>query len=336
MQNIKKLLFLLTAQEIKISGLLLLMVLVMALLDTLGVASILPFITVLTNPDLIETNSILNYMFQFSKIFGVENNQDFLFSLGVLVFVLLVISISFKAFTAYVQLRFISMCEYSISKRLVEKYLHQPYDWFLGRHSADLGKTILTEVGIIVGGCLKPLLDLIAKSIVVFALITLLVLAEPKLALTVGFTLGMAYVVIYYLIRKHLSRLGKERLKCNELRFKAVSEAFGAAKEIKIGGLEQSYVDRFSIPAKTFAKNIAAYRITQQLPHFFLEAVAFGGIMLMILYLMLQRGSFNNALPIISLYVFASYRMMPAFKQIYASFVSLTFVRPLSTSYMTI
>ena len=227
MQNIKKLLFLLTAQEIKISGLLLLMVLVMALLDTLGVASILPFITVLTNPDLIETNSILNYMFQFSKIFGVENNQDFLFSLGVLVFVLLVISISFKAFTAYVQLRFISMCEYSISKRLVEKYLHQPYDWFLGRHSADLGKTILTEVGIIVGGCLKPLLDLIAKSIVVFALITLLVLAEPKLALTIGFTLGMAYVVIYYLIRNIFLDFEKKRLKCNELRFKAVSEAFG-------------------------------------------------------------------------------------------------------------
>ena len=56
------------------------------------------------------------------------------------------------------QLRFIQMREYSITKRLVEKYLHQPYSWFLGRHSADLGKTILAEVGLIVGGFLKPLM----------------------------------------------------------------------------------------------------------------------------------------------------------------------------------
>ena len=328
MQNLKKLLLLLTPLEIRHAGLLLLMILIMALLDTIGVASILPFISVLTNPDLIETNSILNYMFQASKIFGVENNQDFLFILGLFVFIFLVVSITFKALTTYVQLRFISMCEYSISKRLVEKYLHQPYNWFLGRHSADLGKTILAEVGTIVGGYLKPLLNLIAKSIVVFALITLLVLTDPKLALITGFTLGTFYVVIFYFIRKYLSRLGEERLISNQLRFMTVSEAFGAAKEIKIGGLEQNYVERFSAPAQIFAKNIASARAASQLPHYFLEAIAFGGIMLMILYLMVQKGSFNDALPIISLYVFAGYRLMPGIQAIYASFASFIFVGP--------
>ena len=38
---------------------------------------------VLTNPSLIETNLILNKMFQASKIFGIENNQQFLFALGI-------------------------------------------------------------------------------------------------------------------------------------------------------------------------------------------------------------------------------------------------------------
>ena len=50
--------------------------------------------------------------------------------------------------------------------------------------------------------------------------------------------------------------------------------------------------------------------------------------MLIILYLMTQKGSFNNALPILSLYIFAGVRLMPAIKQIYASFVSFTFVEP--------
>ena len=73
----------------------------MALLDMIGVASILPFTTVLVNPTLIETNIILIKMFQISTYFGVENNQQFLFALGILVFVLLTTSLAFKALTTF-------------------------------------------------------------------------------------------------------------------------------------------------------------------------------------------------------------------------------------------
>ena len=88
MQTLKKLLFLLTPYERKRAGLLLVMILIMAILDTIGVASILPFIAVLTNPELIETNLILNSAYQFLNKFGVENDQQFLFALGVIVFII--------------------------------------------------------------------------------------------------------------------------------------------------------------------------------------------------------------------------------------------------------
>ena len=134
MQTLIKLLSLLTPYEQKRAGLLLIMMIIMALLDMIGVASILPFISVLTNPDIIETNVILNKMFEISNIFGVENNQDFLFALGIMVFIILIISLMFKALTAYAQLRFVLMRGYTISKRLVQGYLHQPYSWFSGRN----------------------------------------------------------------------------------------------------------------------------------------------------------------------------------------------------------
>ena len=79
MQTIKKILFILSSRERKHAGLLLSMILIMALLDMIGVASILPFMAVLTNPSVIETNSILNKMLEFSTIFGIENDQEFLF-----------------------------------------------------------------------------------------------------------------------------------------------------------------------------------------------------------------------------------------------------------------
>lgn len=328
MQTLRKLLFLLTPEEQKNAGLLLIMILIMAFLDTIGVASILPFMAVLTNPDLIETNSILNKVFQISKIFGIETNQQFLFGLGIIVFGLLIISLIFKTLTTYMQLRFVQMREYSIGKRLIEGYLHQPYTWFLNHHSADLGKTILSEVQQLISKGIGPMMDIITKGMVVVALITLLVVTDPKLALIVGLTLIGVYVIIFYFIRTYLERIGIKRLKNNQLRFIAISEAFGAIKEIKFKGIEQRYINLFSDSAQIFARTVASSQIISQLPRYILEAVAFGGVLLLILFIMFQTGSFNNALPIISLYVFAGYRLIPALQQIYASFIDLSFISP--------
>ena len=328
MQIFNKLLFLLTPHERKRAGLLLIIMIIMALLDMIGVASILPFVTVLTNPDLIETNAILNMMFQVSNIFGVETNQQFLFVVGVSAFVLLIISLIFKALTAYAQTRFVQMRQYTLSKRLVEGYLNQPYSWFLSRNSADLGKTILSEVGQVIGSGMRPLMELISKGLVAIALITLLVIANPKLTFIVGLTLSVAYGIIFYFVKNYLSRIGEERLKNNQHRFTSISEAFGASKDVKVRGLEEVYIKSFSNPARIFAQIQASSEIISQLPRYILEAIAFGGTLLIILYILIQTGSFSSALPIISLYVFAGYRLMPALQQIYASFTNLTYVGP--------
>jgi ABC-type multidrug transport system fused ATPase/permease subunit len=328
MQIYKKLLFLLSPHERKRASLLLIMIIIMAFLDMLGVASIFPFMVVLVSPDLIKTNFFLNTIFQTTQMFGVENNQQFLFVLGILVFVLLIISLTFKAFVTFIQVRFVQMREYSIGKRLVEGYLHQPYSWFLSRNSADLGKIILSEVQQVIGNGMYPFMNLISQGIISIALITLLILINPQLIFLTFILFGTAYWLIYKFYQKLLNRIGEQRLINNELRFLAISESFGAAKELKIGGLEQAYIKRFSNAAYTFAQNQASASVISLLPRYVIEALAFGGIILIILFLMSQTENFNDAVPIISLYVYTGYRLMPAFQQIYNSFTLLAVVGP--------
>ena len=81
MKLIKKFLYLLSSHERKRAYLLLGMIIVMALIDMLGIASILPFVAVLTNPQLIETNYILKTPFENSSVIGVVTKQQFLFAL---------------------------------------------------------------------------------------------------------------------------------------------------------------------------------------------------------------------------------------------------------------
>ena len=328
MQTIKKLFSFLTINEQKYAGLLFILILVMSLIEMIGVASILPFMTVLTNPDLIDTNFILITMFNFSNFFGVENKQDFIFALGVLVFVMLIISLSFKAFTTYALVRFVQMREYSIGKRLLEGYLHQPYSWFLSRHSADLGKTILSEVQQIILLGMRPLMDSIAQFMVITAIISLLFVVDAKLTIITGIVLSGAYLIVFFIVRNYLNILGNKRLKNNQLRFTIINEAFGSSKEVKIGGLEDSYINRFSTSAQIFARAQASWVVIAQLPRFILEAIAFGGILLLILFTLAKTGNFNSALPVLSLYVYAGYRLMPAMQKVYEGFTQLIFIRP--------
>lgn len=304
------------------------MTIVMAFLDMLGVASILPFMGVLANPEIVHTNTLLNIAFSTSRQIGIHSTEHFLFALGVLVFMLLVTSLAFKALTIYAQTRFVLLREYTIGKRLVEGYLHQPYSWFLNRHSADLGKTILSEVSTVISSSMLPLMTLIAQSMVTIAVLILLIIVDPLLALSIGFVLGLTYAGIFTIMSGWLKRLGQARIKANKERFTAVSEAFGAAKEIKVGGLEQAYIERFAKPAEIFAIGQANASVIAQLPRFALEAIAFGGMLLVILYLMSKSGSFAASLPIIALYAFAGYRLMPALQQIYGAFIQLRFASP--------
>ena len=328
MQKLKKLLYLLTNHERKRAILLLVMILFMALLDMIGVASIMPFIAVMTKPELVETNIILSTMYKTSSMFGVETNQQFLYALGIGVFLLLIISLTFKALTSYAQVRFTSMREYSIGKRLVEGYLHQPYSWFLNRHSADLGKTILSEVGLIVNKGFGSMINFISQCAVTISLLVLLILVDIKLTFIVFLTLGAAYGLMYKFSQNLVNQIGIKRLKANEWRFTILNEAFGAFKDVKVGGLEENYVKRFAVPAKTLAHQSALLSIISQFPRFALEAVAFGGIVLVVLYLMTKSDGIMSVMPLIALYAFAGYRLMPALQKIYVSLTELRVVGP--------
>ena len=328
LNTFSKILFLLSPKERNQAYFIIFITSVMALIDILGVISIMPFMAVLANPNLVETNFYLKKIFDLSSFFSVKSDQEFLFFLGILVFLILIFSLIFKAITTYIQIKFIQMRHYSIGKRLLEVYLSQPYSWYLNRHSADFGKIILSEINQIVGSLLTPIMELISKSILAIALIILVVLIDFEVALVVGSFFVFLYLLIFKLTGNFLLKIGKERLDDNKKRFIAVNDAFSSIKVTKITHRENYYINNFSVSTKKFSKNLASLSILSQIPRFALEGLAFGGLLMLTLFLMSKKGSLGNTLPLITLYVFAAYRLLPAIQQIYSSINQLKFMRP--------
>ena len=328
MNIIKKILYLFSPKEQKSFYLLLLLMFVMAFFDMLGIASILPFITILTNPNLIETNIALAYLYEKSFILGVENKTDFLFLSGVIVFILLIVSLFLKGIANYAQIRFSMMREYSIGKKLIEGYLHQPYIWFLNKNTADIGKNILSEVNQVIIQTIFPVITIISQSAITLLILLMLIAVDPTISLIVGFILGFSYLIIFTLIKNILTKIGLQRLDANKRRFNSITEAFGSFKETKLRALEENHVNQFSKNAVVYAKSQSLATIIAQLPRYFLEAIGFGGLIILILFLMAKNQNFLSVIPIITLYAFAGYRLMPALQQIYKSITQIRFSKP--------
>lgn len=319
---IRKLFALLPSKERKQSVFLLILIMCSAILEVLGVASIFPFIALLSNPSFIESNLLINKIYLLSNL---NNTQLFLFYFGVSFFLFFLMSVGLKALTIFYQYRFSLMCEYTIGKRLLQNYLGQPYSWFINHHSSDLSKNILSSVNQIINQALIPFFTLISQTTITIFIIILVCFIDMKLTIITGLILGVFYGVTYLLFFNILTQKGKRHVRNDEERFKSLNNAFGAFKAIKLGKLENFFIKKFSVPAQSYAKSQSTSLIIGQLPRYFFECIAFGGLLLIILYLMEKKDNFIEIIPILSVYVVAAYRLMPALQQLYSSISSLRF-----------
>ena len=194
-----KLVAILDKRERRLAYLVLLLTIIVAVIDVLGVASIMPFMAVLANPDVIKSNQFLSYIY---ILLNFESDEAFLFFLGVFVFVFLVGSTALRALVMWVQVYYANLRNYSISNRLVNGYLKKPYQWFLMRNSSKLAASILGEVSRVVHGTLYPLLRLVTHGIITILLFSLFLVVDPFLALSVALFLGITYGIIFKFVKK--------------------------------------------------------------------------------------------------------------------------------------
>ena len=325
--NFIKIFDILNSQEKKQFISLFILILFSTLIDMLGFASVLPFVIALSKPELIEVNFVLSYLYNILNNLGYSGKNNFFFFLGILVFFLIVTSIILRAFVTYFHVRFTLMREHSFSELLMKNYLYQPYVWFLSKNSSALGKNILSEVNQVISGSVIPIINVLVQGIMIIGLVVVLALIDPVLISIVSLVLIFTYFFIFFLIKNILIRLGISRFDSNEKRFTIIKEAFEGIKELKATGLEKFYLKIFSKNSKIYALNQSLSSVITHSPRYFIEAVAFGGMILLLLVLIKQDKDFLTIIPMVTLYALAGYRLLPALQLMYNALTQLKYFR---------
>lgn len=318
--NLKKLLFLLPYTLRVSAAFLLFLSIANAGAQVLSIASVMPFLTVLANPSVVETNRYFSGVYE---LFNFANTDMFLLALGLCLFVALLVSIAVKGLHFFLTNRFSNDCEFALTHRLMTHYLRRDYSYFLGTNSSGLATNTFSEVSHLVEKALRPAICLLAESITAVLIVVLLILVNPTVAVNLSLGLGIAYGLVYLGIRKRLADLGTKRVEANRQRFYAASEAYGGIKDVKLLGREDIYTERFASPANRYSQLQTKVVLLETIPKYTLEALAFGGMMVIVLYFLGTAGQIHQALPLLGIYAFAGYRLMPILQSVFANVTSL-------------
>jgi ABC-type multidrug transport system fused ATPase/permease subunit len=295
--------------------------LLVAAAEIAGISAVLMLLNVLAAPETIQSSRTLSWLMHLS---GLESAFSFQIGLALLVLCVVMAGLAVKALGTYATIRFSLMRGYAISSRLLAAYLSQPYAWFLDRNSAELEKNVLNEVDGLVDRVILPCLRLVANSLLVLAILGFLLLVDPLVTLFSGGVLGLGYGLIYLRFRGRLHRLGRVMMDAFENRFLVAQEATGGIKDVKLMGLEASYVRSYSTAARTAAQSGATMGAMSELPRFALEAITFGTMLALILLLLLKSGgNVTEIVPTLGVIAFSTMRLLPSLQQIYHSLVAL-------------
>jgi ATP-binding cassette, subfamily B, bacterial PglK len=322
---VRKLLELLDRKDRVKLALVLLVLIIVAFVEMIGIASIMPFMAVVTNAEVIHTNRWLSAAY--GKL-GFQTDLAFLSFLGFVVLGLLVFTNAMKAASSWLTLYLQHNIYYVLSSRLLARYMARPYAFFLNRNSAELGKNVLAEVRNVVGGIVSPLTNLAANGLVCLAIIGLLVAVDPVVALAIAVVLGGAYAVVYLLARRKLAVVGTEQVLANASKYRAASEGLGGIKDLKVLGRGLTFLQRYKHAAYRHSRANIIAGVIAQLPRYALEVIAFGGILLVVLYFIRQGQQAVQMIPLLALYAFAGYRLMPAMQSLFAAVTQLRFSTP--------
>lgn len=300
------------------------LIVIAALSSAVMVGSFMPFLLVLSDPQIIKESNSLNFLYNH---FEFRSDFDFLVAMGIVTVTVILIAGLIQIIRAYAVARFAMMRMHSISKRLFSCYLNQPYDFFLSENSGALNTKILPETQAVVNQFFRPAADVIAGVLTILSIVVVLVVANPLVAFVSFGVFAAFYGAVFLSTRSVLQRLGRHRLGANTRRFKIATESLAGAKFVKLGVHEENFVSRFEEPSREFARTQAKVMVLGEVPTFAMQMFAFGGGVVFLVVLLgsygLESGTINEVLPIAGLFAIAAMRIMPELGKVYRSLTKL-------------
>lgn len=314
---IKEIFSLLSSSQRKKFYALQILVIIMSLTELVGIASIAPFLALVGDKDLLYKEGIYSTLFHLS---GLNDPVSFIFIAGIAVLISLTFSSVISMFTTWRISIYASRVGANLANRLYTYYMNQNWEFHANTSSAQLTKQISTESRRISDGLINPLMQMNARIVLSVLIAISIIIYNPIVALVGLLIFLIAYLVLFKLVRKVLSKNGQNLSLTSSQKFRLMNEGFGGIKDVLLLNRNSDFISRFNQQSDIEADAIGINNTLGQVPRYLIELIAYGSMIGLVLFMIkLYNGNLGQILPIIGVYAIACFKLLPAFQNIYYS-----------------
>jgi len=295
--------------------------LLIALIETIGVSIIMPYISLANDLTQIEQNVYYTYVYDY---FRFNDPIRFVIIFGVFIVFFYILRAIINASYMYYIMRFTFSRYDIIVNKLFKNYLKMPYKDFVKSNTSVLTKTIINEASYITE-LFKATLLFASETLVFVFIYSILLYVDYEVILGITILIGVIGLFVFTTISKITKKKGKEREIHQKHFYEILNKNFNNIKMLKLQSLECALSD-FSKASKLYTGTVMIRSTIQHFPRLIFEAIGFSIVSLMIIFFLYRYNTdISSHYATLTVFILGLYRLLPSITRIFLNFNSILF-----------
>ncbi len=288
-------------------------------LEILGIGLIIPAVTLLITDDFLSEYPFLEPLFLY---FGNPSYFQIVLSGMLILLSIYFIKNIFIAYFYWYQSKYTYGIQVSVSQRLYQNYINQPYMFHLNRNSAQLIRNIQEEISQL-QGAIQFILTIIIEFLVFGGIVALLIYVEPLGAIIAGITISLVIWVFSINTKKYFKIWGKQIQYHSGQAKQHLMQGLAGVKEVKLSGKEKNFFSLYYENQSITANKQILFNVANSLPRLLFEFLALIGLIIIVIIMVSINTELNVIISTLALFGMATFRLMPSTNRIVSSFQAL-------------
>lgn len=298
-------------------------ILIAAMLETLGVSAIIPFIQAMINPEQIASNK---YIKIFIQLLSIDNNFELLVVLAFFVICIYVLKNAYLIFSTIVQVRFQTQFQKKLATDMLKSYLSRPYTYFIEVNSADMMRGITTDI-IGINRIVDNIFKLLAEVVTVFFIGIYIFITDPFIAIGILSVAVLCVLLITLVIKKNMNIAGKKYRDSNALVNKYAYQAFNGIKEISVMNRRDNFITKYEDANDEMRKAEFYFSVIAACPKRIIETVFIAAIIILVCIKVGMGGDVVNYIPMLAALALAGIRILPSISSVSGYIANTIYLR---------
>ena len=312
----------LSVQEKKKLKIVIILMLFATLFELCSIAILIPFINFITETNFLESFNI--FLFNYFSLEELSKDQILKVLFSCILFVFIIKNI-YLAFYSWLETGIFINFRANLAIKLFDKYINGKYKFFLEKNSSEISSNIIQETAIF-GNFFMNFTTLVIEFLILASSVIFLLFINTKVTLVLIVFIITVSLVFYFFFKKKIKYLGSERKIGEKKKFDSFQKGLSSLKEIIIFNVQQYFISKFELRARSIAKIQHKFTFISKLPKLWLETVAifsFG------LFFLIQPGNFekNYTLGLTSIIVLVLIKILPSAQKIISAMQYIKFAK---------